>query len=282
MNNAQTAYYQKVTDSEPDSDIVANPLLPFNIKYHPKTHGALFGRPDQLFYFRAFVSLFSFGDLVMLVIVQYNDLPHNFEYQTQWGLFTTWLYFFWVTFWNMGKNNTYQAIPHKIPEFLRVLNFTLVTLELLVSLAYWSVLFPFGIFHLWDTMTWHFKWSQIAWHSYPTISIFIETVWNMHTFKWSDILYPSIYGAVYIIWYGIMVRCLNIEPPYPIQDFKDWWTALYILVCTVFGVGFASLVVCVKDCHFTRMGGRVGEVMGRSHANILVDHDKADYGDDKI
>ena len=151
----------------------------------------------------------------------------QFEFLTVWGIGLTWLYYFTVV--------TCRFWDDRISIFLVYFNFTVVCVEFMILIFFWTVQFP-GTQDNWGTMDGLSQWRIFAWHLIPWMSLIIDTCWNKSEFGRKHFMWPVIVAGTYEIENMILGLGYDIVP-YPELNYKTWQTAVY--------VGLATLLVII-------------------------------------
>lgn len=195
--------------------------VPNNL-FHYKLDSTLYGSQFYLFRFRTVMALYFSCEVFSIIFVGgLEGLWESTLYQSHLGLYLTWLYFFLIAL--------YRPRSESFCSLARVLNYIVICWELIVIVFFWGFRFQYFLRDFKDPNAQNsiYKYyTVIAWNTVPFITMCIETFWNRHTFKKSDIKYPVIIFQIYIAW----VACLTIFGNviiYKDLDFMNWKTALY-------------------------------------------------------
>ena len=246
MNDDYKFPLKDVSDISTASDFLPSQNLALYIKYNPKVHGVLFKKPIHLFYYRMVCAVYYLVEVILAFTLFPGNNLKNFYFQTQWGLFTTAVYFIMIASWPVKTHQT-----TKMPEFFKALNIMILSVEYMITLFFFTILQP-GFLHKWDTQhNTYLKWGMFAWHILPTLTLSIDTAWNKNVFTKKDVLFPLAFGTIYQIWNAILGIFFEVTP-YQVINYKSWMTLVYILLAAALITGFSFLMVCMKNWHFQR------------------------------
>ena len=210
------------------------------------THDYHFGHEKALLIFRI-CCLVYFITECFLFLLQDENLLMNLCAQTNWGQISTTLYFFFVV--------ADYSLKLELEGFLRLFNFLVFAVEFLISIFFWSCLFPQFIKD-WSTMSGYTRFSQCSPHSMPMLALLFETAWNKHLFIikhwWVPVLFNAIYACVNAIYTQVCNR--PIYPPF--FTWRNWWTPLFALVALGLTLGGVFIVFHGKNGWHRKMTKR--------------------------
>ena len=163
-----------------------------------------------------------------------------------------------LTIWSLCSTCCYflivlldYALKVKAERTCRVLNMTLFTIEFLVTIFYWTALFPNDAKHF-ESETLRYEYSNITNHSIPLILLLVESAWNKHLYTKKSILVPIIYGLLYSI-VNAVYAFTHDAPVYPCLTWKDWKTPVFAAGATGLLVAGGFTLYYAKNCWTKKM-----------------------------
>ena len=213
------------------------------------THDHHFGKSKHLFIFRVCCLLWFTSEWIQIIIfIRKADVAISWCSLTWWGLFTTFLYFGLVVF--------DYIFGYKLKNTCQIFNFTIFTVEMLITIFYWTILWPAWQFFL----DWSYPpfdtYGFFTWHTLPFVTLMIDTAWNKHLFNikhwWIPVCYNLIYAAVNAIW-----TQTTGQPVYPIAfEWTDWITAASVAFCLALTIGGVLIIYHGKNRWHKKMTKR--------------------------
>lgn len=236
-------------------------------KYNLNQHDSHFGRRVHLRNFR-FVMMLWFTAEWVNILVQ-TGIPAAFKQfyaQTMISLLVTWIYFLGICIFGQTSNHK------RYHSFFTTLSFCITTIEAIVSLFFWIFLFPQTL-ETWDSIQPLDHWGNFTWHSIPIISLTIDAFWSKFHFRKKILCVPIIFGICYQIENATLAIRFNIIV-YPILNYKDYGTYIYIAICLFLLVGFGVLMICLKSKLNKRMEFKVQLENERKFLNRMSSSDE--------
>jgi hypothetical protein len=134
----------------------------------------------------------------------------SFAFFTVWSLFLTWLYF--------ASLMMLRPRSKKISKFLTGYSHMIWSAEMLVSLFFWTVLFPFIPPEVTNTPFKH--WITYSYHTIPIITLTIDSILHKASYEKHHIKFPIIYTLLYGIVNAILGLFFN-RVVYPPLNYKS-------------------------------------------------------------
>jgi hypothetical protein len=165
-----------------------------------------------------------------------DTFPKFFEnsakYLTYWGLWATLIYLFWASF--MFSLETVSI------GFFATFNHTVVALNVLITIFWFSFVFSEEITHNLDF------YLGILRHSIPLIFSFVEFLINNNVIFYKNMPYLLIFFFVYTP-INYIFSAYGEKPVYAPINYKDYMSAMYILLSAVLCLGSSALVVLAQS-----------------------------------
>lgn len=192
------------------------------------THETHFGEEKHLLWFRWFAFLWLLSEWLTLIIDKgFVWTGVTLVALTQEGMLGATVYF--------GVAIIDHLCGRRWVKTTHMFNFTAMTIEFLIFVFFWTVLFP-GLMLDADARAKIqeqgvvVEWGMFAWHFFPFTFLLIDSLWNRNLWELGHSWLPVTLLMIYVFGVNCTFTLATGRPIYPVLTWKSWWTAFWLVM----------------------------------------------------